>query len=68
MNIPDDIVQGIILYLKPKDVYNFIITSPNYKKKFNIKQNLINGINYRLYNIFGDKLGQFKKLMKNTGA
>lgn len=66
MNVHHDYIQQIISLLKPLDAYSFITTCKSLHAKYNIKQNLINEINHRLSDIFGDKLNAFKELMKNT--
>lgn len=60
-----DIINVIASYSEPKDAYNLL-------KIFNldniIKQNIINEINTRLYEIFGDKYNKLKSLMADTGC
>lgn len=58
-------IVEICSYLNLLDKYNFLIALKYYDM---IKQHIINEINHRLMNIFGNQLSDFKQCMKNTGS
>lgn len=65
----DPFFYHIIHYFSPKDLYNLIQTCKFYREfiTFNyFEQQIIVEINRRLYEIFGDDLSGFKKMLKET--
>lgn len=61
-----DIIPKILRYLKPIDIYNFNKTCKFCHQYINIKESIIDEINYRLHLIFGDRLIDFKENMQKS--
>jgi hypothetical protein len=66
-----DPLENIIYHLIPKDLYSLKLTSKLSFIKINkkiINKSIINIINNKLFEIFGDKLGEFKDILRETKA
>ena len=66
--LPDDVISIIASYLKLVDIYNWSCVCRYFCKQFDIKSLIIKKINSRLFEIFGDKLSDFKESLASTGA
>lgn len=67
MNLCNDIINEIMTYLHPIDIYH-LKSSCLFFYNLDMKKYIIDKINERLFEIFGDRLSDFKQCLKNTGA
>jgi len=66
--LPTDVIIFITRYLKLTHIHNWRRVCRHFYKQFDIKSLIIREINSRLFEIFGDKLSDFKKSLVSTGA